>query len=283
MADKPTNVWDEAKPAGTRDANLGDDDIREMKQQLREVISQDHEMESSGQDEDWGYHKQVTLLEQADLGTGAVDATILGSQTYGGKGELTYTDEDDNDVIITQLGYLNLDAARVSNNTYIISRNAAGDGNINIIKVNASDEVVLGAVTELPDSSRLATDAAPAEDEEIANKKYVDDEIAAGVKRLGDWVTTYLQGQNNLAPCDGFVVARIVYNSSGNEHTISILTDAANPPTTLRAQWQTKITDGYGQGSCMCPVKSGDYWKVTGTNLGTAGVNHFIYWIPLST
>ena len=55
----------------------------------------------------------------------------------------------------------------------IIWRNAAGDGDINCIKVNASDvpELLVGAV--------LSADTAPASDAAIANKKYVDDQIAA--------------------------------------------------------------------------------------------------------
>jgi hypothetical protein len=77
-----------------------------MKTQIREVINVDHDFPSSGQAADVGQHKQVTLQEQADLGTGAVSATILGSQTVGGKGELMYTDEDDNDVQLTSGGKL---------------------------------------------------------------------------------------------------------------------------------------------------------------------------------
>lgn len=106
MANVPTVSWDETNPAGTQAASLGDDRIRELKTQIREIIDVDHDFPSSGQASDNGQHKQVTLQEQADLGTGAVSATILGSQTVGGKGELTYTDEDDNDIQITSGGSL---------------------------------------------------------------------------------------------------------------------------------------------------------------------------------
>jgi hypothetical protein len=40
------------------------------------------------------------------LGTGAAGATILGSQTINSKGELVYTDEDDNDIQLTKAGVL---------------------------------------------------------------------------------------------------------------------------------------------------------------------------------
>jgi len=100
----PTTSYDPTSPAGSQAISLGDDAIRLLKVQIQEVINVDHDFPSSGQAADNGQHKQVTLQEQADLGTGAVSATILGSQTVSGKGELVYTDEDDNDIQITSGG-----------------------------------------------------------------------------------------------------------------------------------------------------------------------------------
>lgn len=100
----PTVSWNEASPAGNTDINLGDNRIREMKTQIREVIDVDHKFDSSGSSDDNGCHDQVTLLEKADIGSGAVGKTILGSQTVSGKGELVYTDEDDNDIVLTKNG-----------------------------------------------------------------------------------------------------------------------------------------------------------------------------------
>jgi len=103
----PTTQWDETAPAGASNISQGDDSIRLMKTQLREVIAVDHEMTSTQTASTGGQHIQVTLQEQADLGTGAVDACILGSQTVDGKGELVYSDEDDNDIQITDTGNVN--------------------------------------------------------------------------------------------------------------------------------------------------------------------------------
>jgi len=100
----PTTSWDETSPAGSDALNNGDNRMREMKTQVREVIDVDHKFASSGSDADNGCHDQVTLLEKADLGTGAVGKTILGSQTVSGKGELVYTDEDNNDIVMSILG-----------------------------------------------------------------------------------------------------------------------------------------------------------------------------------
>jgi hypothetical protein len=104
MANIPTTAWAETTPSGGDNLSAGDNRIREMKTQIREVIDVDHDFPSSGQAADVGQHKKVTLQEQADLGTGAVGATILGSQTVSGKGELVYTDEDDNDIQLTKGG-----------------------------------------------------------------------------------------------------------------------------------------------------------------------------------
>lgn len=100
----PTVSWNENSPAGSDNIALGDNRIRELKTQIREVIDVDHDFPSSGQAADVGQHKKVTLQEQADLGTGSVGATIFGSQTIDGKGELVYTDEDDNDIQLTKAG-----------------------------------------------------------------------------------------------------------------------------------------------------------------------------------
>jgi hypothetical protein len=100
----PTVSWSETTPAGSDSLNQGDNRIRELKTQIREVIDVDHDFPSSGQANDVGQHKKCTFQEQADLGTGAVNATILGSQTVSGKGELVYSDEDNNDIQITSGG-----------------------------------------------------------------------------------------------------------------------------------------------------------------------------------
>lgn len=101
MANVPTVTLNETIPAGTGNINAGDNRIREFKTQVREMMGVDHDYPSSGQAADNGQHLQVTLQEQADLGTGAVGATIVGSQTVSGVGELVYTTEVDADLQLT--------------------------------------------------------------------------------------------------------------------------------------------------------------------------------------
>lgn len=103
----PTTSWSETSPAGSDNVSAGDNRIREMKTQIREVIDVDHKFDSSGQSADMGKHNQVSFIETADGGTGSTGYSILSGQTVSGAPELVYTDEGDNDVQITSGGYLN--------------------------------------------------------------------------------------------------------------------------------------------------------------------------------
>jgi hypothetical protein len=107
MANVPTVSWDETKPAGSRDISLGDDDIREMKRQIREILAVDHEISSSGQGENWGRHNIVTLLVQTSI-SALADAGKIYSKDFNGKAELCYLDEDGDEVQLTRGGVLHI-------------------------------------------------------------------------------------------------------------------------------------------------------------------------------
>lgn len=64
-----------------------------------------------------------------------------------------------------------IDDQVLTNNTFTKARNAANDGNVNILKVNASDKVEMA-------SHFLTPSSAPSANYEVANKKYVDDTAA---------------------------------------------------------------------------------------------------------
>ena len=98
----PSVDINEDKPAGTRGIKLGDNDIREHKKQIREIMSINHEYPSTGNSDTAGQHTKVTLQEAADIGTGAEGVPILGAQTIATIPELVYTTEDDTDIQLTQ-------------------------------------------------------------------------------------------------------------------------------------------------------------------------------------
>src|SRR3990167_7667213 len=100
-----TNVWDETKPAGTRDVNLGDDDIREFKLQVRERLAIDHSI-SGTDDANTGYHKKVTLLEQGSDPASLADALYLYAKLSGSYSELFTRHENAGVIQLTRLGKL---------------------------------------------------------------------------------------------------------------------------------------------------------------------------------
>jgi len=103
----------------------------------------------------------------------------------------------------------------VANDSYLQARNAADDGNVDLIKADGSD------VPTLPDGSALATSAAPTADAEIANMKYVVDQIAA----IQD--PAYSGGESHTFD-GGLIIKRGVATSKTNGATISF---AASFPT----------------------------------------------------
>jgi len=107
MANVPSSNWDETKPAGTRDINLGDDDIREFKQQVREIIEVDHKMEAENSGADWGHHNIVTLLVQTAMTTVA-NAGRICAKTVSGIIELFYRDDQGTETQITSNGSINI-------------------------------------------------------------------------------------------------------------------------------------------------------------------------------
>lgn len=295
MANVPTTSWNEASPAGSDNISAGDNRIREMKTQIREVIDVDHDFPSSGQAADVGQHKKVTLQEQANLGTGAEGVPILGAQTVDGKAELVFTDEDDNDIQLTSSGKLDLGSGRLDNDEALTARNNAGDGDLNLIKANASDQAVItpallasgGAIlpeitapTTAANQGALYTKNDGDQTELYFREESNGDEVQitkggkVNAPALGAWGA---KSNNTVyqAATDGFVVA---YARGDAAASCKGLTDSANPPTTVIAWDALGSTDGTETSSIMFPVKKDDYWKIEATGITTISVQ----WIPLS-
>jgi len=67
---------------------------------------------------------------------------------------------------------VNQDKFKSDNDAYVRARNNADNGDINVYKVNTSDQIEFNSIPTMPST-------APSADGQIANKKYVDDQIAA--------------------------------------------------------------------------------------------------------
>lgn len=143
----PTTGMDETSPSGSQAISLGDDRIREYKIQNREVLEVDHVYPSSGQSATAGFHKQVTLVEAADIGTGATGLPILGAQTVSGKPELVYTDEDNNDIQLTKGGGQNYSAPAALANMSAIMNLIYPVGIVITLGVSTNPATLLGVGT----------------------------------------------------------------------------------------------------------------------------------------
>ena len=121
MANVFTAAWDETKPDGDRDIPLGDDDIREFKEQVRERLEIDHHfLQSEGSDENVGFHDKVTFLQRNSDYDAAASTLILYGKKSGSYTELFGRHENAGIVQYTVLGKLNLSA-------FGIDSEAAGD------------------------------------------------------------------------------------------------------------------------------------------------------------
>lgn len=265
-----SETWTEAHIAGTEDANLIDNYMQQHQRATRERFSVDHVAyaDESGHD-NIGAHNIVHLLVQTSIQS-LVNGGCLYTKDADGVAELYFKDESENEIQITDSGkikYTSVDG--VANDTYITAKNAAGDGTVDLIKANASDVAVI------PDGSQMASDAAPTEDAGIANKKYVDDQIAAipSAVALGDWVSKVGSYGTQQATTDGFVVFCF---SSGTNDRADVYTDSNSSPSTIRVQ--ALCPNGGGAANGCFPVKKSDYWKIT----LTGGTMNYAYWIPLS-
>lgn len=100
----PVTGWDETSPVGSQAISLGDDRIREMKTQIRQVIAVDHIMSASGNGATWGFHNKVTLYSQAADPDAVADSLVLFTKDVAGKSELHFIDEDSNTMQLTSGG-----------------------------------------------------------------------------------------------------------------------------------------------------------------------------------
>lgn len=176
--------WEQKHPQDTEDASLGDDRIRNLKtdigERLVDLLYGFNTADGSGDEATSGI-KKLNLKQQSSDPTVATDQITLYAKNVDGNTEIFAKDEAGNVKQLTTGGKLKCiagdyaadsidqDDIQLGKNSYLVGKNNAGDGEIDLIKANASDvpEIKVGAV--------LSADTAPASDPAIANKKYVDD------------------------------------------------------------------------------------------------------------
>ena len=85
-------TWDETKPAGSRDANLGDDDIREFKRGITERLRGGGMYFPTTDDASAGQFNSVKYIEQSGNPTSAANTGHTFTKDSGGVTELYYMD-----------------------------------------------------------------------------------------------------------------------------------------------------------------------------------------------
>lgn len=242
--------WDESKPAGTRSKILGDDDIREFKQQFRERFAIDHvALQNEVDDTLVGFHNQVTLVKQASDPLPLTDALILFTKKTGSYSELYGKHENAGTLQYTQLGKLLISALGIT---------GEADGDLIMRISGAFARFALGTASQW-----LRVNAGATGLEYFTPPAYIT--LAdLPVTSFGAW-TAKSTDTVYQAATDGFVVATINYSGG-------FYTDSANPPTVNRipAEHSSDVSDHIP----LCvPVKKGDYWKVTSA--------YSVYWLPM--
>lgn len=178
-------------------------------------------------------------------------------------------------VQLTKNALLYLNNAKLDNDTYLKARNAAGNGDVGLIKAGSRGVPVLAAGAEL-----AATAHGNSPDLAIINKSYLasekNDLIGAGV--LKNAATTY------TAEASGVLVVRATITWIHNVATyVSVLSDDNATPTTEVGVIGGRCTRGDSAQNilyltCSVPIVKGKKYRVTATERGA--VADRIIWYP---
>jgi hypothetical protein len=136
---------------------------------------------------------------------------------------------------------------RLRNNFFFVGRDQADSGNIDIIKVDTSNQLVLG--DKLNDPSNVA----PTLDTQLANKKYVDDQVAGAIAGGAAYVGGYdASGDPNAL------------SNKGDMYTVTV------GGTGVASFWSTPLEIGDMIIAEQDNPATEDHWTVVQKNLDAA-------------
>lgn len=171
-----TRNWDETQPTNLTEAHQIDDHMKYLRVDVAERLKAMFYGFIAGENTYEASVKFLNLKDQSSVATPSSGYSRFYTKTVTGKSEIFAQNDDGDEIQLTTDGKLNVLAdsitethIQLTNNSHLIGRNAAGTGDVNLIRANTSDKA------ELPDGAQLATSAAPTADAQLANKKYVDD------------------------------------------------------------------------------------------------------------
>lgn len=227
-----TDPLDPSVPAGTEDPKLGDNRIRALARAVAEILNVDHYMGTDGgagtgyNEDAAGEHKKIKFNAPISTPTNVSNKLFVYGKDVGGKIELHCLDEDGNEIQLTSAGklYSASGFAMPSGQTAIIETVQAVDETGIVLKNDGDDTVITvgddGTAT-LADGSQLASSAEPTADADIANKKYVDDNVGAA-----NWSPTSYSNEQSITMPNGFIM-KVGSNTVANGATVNF--DTAFP------------------------------------------------------
>jgi hypothetical protein len=248
-------AWDKTKPGNVK-MRVGRQQILDNNAALETALQRNHNFPGTAGADD-GEHIKVTFHAPIAKPANEANKGFLYIKDVSGVAELHFEDEAGNEIQLTTGGLLNIAGAMLLAGAQTVTGAKTFQA---AITMSGANIVMAGA--ETVDGRDVSVDGAAVDDHETRISAL---ESTPG---FGAWAT---KSNNTVyqATTDGFVIA--FKNSGGN--LMYGYTDGSNPPTTAIAAQQT---DAWGdEASFTMPVRSGDYWKVTGaTN---------VFWIPLGS
>ena len=251
-------TYDTATPAGSDDPAEADDRMREIKAAVQERQNVDHYWPLTGtevSDTDAGEHRKILFHAPiASTPTVAEDHGDLRIKDVNSKAELTWTDEDENELILTSKGN------NLANDTFLTATDNAGTGSVNLIKADINDVAVL------PENTILTPGVTPDANDEIVNKKYVDDSLHS----FGVWNDRDQDGSADT------VVTDTQYTAATDGIVVMFASGTSVKKIETPVGTQRVVHDGQAAGddySLTCPVRKGDTWKAF--NAAT------VFWLPI--
>lgn len=125
--------------------------------------------------------------------------------------------------------------------------------------ITASGTLDVNGVATLGDGSLLKTSAAPTTDAMVANKKYVDDQLAFSVyTRFDSEANTLVKDNVYEAQTDGFVSAHAPLD---NSELLKILVSTFDPPNEIITQ--NRVRDNDTEQGSQVAVAAGEFFQVT--------------------
>jgi hypothetical protein len=252
-------TYDTATPAGTDDPREADDRIREVKAAIQERLNVEHVFDLTGTEVSHANSGQHTAINTTSI-TNAGTLTNAGSVTNSSTTEMT------GDVTV---------------NTNKVTM-AAATGNTAI-----AGTLDVAGVTTIGDASKLATAAAPTDPCDIANKAYVDAQVATKAEVIGTITKKDSGGSNDIAGNTSGGSTNN-YTPNGDGVIFGYLTGVYDTYPMMKIYIKLNAGGSYTQvgeeevryqtDTTFCfPVKSGDTFYLT-TNGGSGTWN--IWWAP---